>query len=86
MSAKVYVLACRRHYTMEDKNPFIPIDLDQYTLHTHTPMKRQDYINKIKSKVKDPLTKRLRYTSNDAVIDDAVSYYYEELKHNKQIP
>ena len=52
---------------------------------THTPMKSQDYINKIKSKVKDPLTKRLRYTSNDAVIDDAVSYYYEELKHSKQI-
>ena len=61
------------------------MDLDQYTLHTHTPMKRQDYINKIKEKMKDPITKRKKYTSDDAVIDDAVFYYFDELKHSGRL-
>ena len=53
--------------------------------HTHTTMKRKDYINKIKEKMKDPITKRKKYTSDDAVIDDAVFYYFDELKHSGRL-
>ena len=45
----------------------------------------KDFLNKIKEKMKDPITKRKKYVNNDAVIDDAVTYYYEELKHSKQL-
>ena len=45
----------------------------------------KDFINKIKNKMKDPLTKRKRYTNGDGVIDDAVAYYYQELSHSKQL-
>ena len=48
-------------------------------------MKRKDYINKIKEKMKDPITKRKKYTSDDAVIDDAVFYYFDELKHSGRL-
>ena len=49
------------------------------------PFKRKDYINKIKEKMKDPITKRKKYTSDDAVIDDAVFYYFDELKHSGRL-
>ena len=42
-------------------------------------------INKIKEKMKDPITKRKKYTSDDAVIDDAVFYYFDELKHSGRL-
>ena len=45
----------------------------------------KDFINKIKDKMKDPITKRKKYSNGDAVIDDAVTYYYDELKHSKQL-
>ena len=50
-------------------------------------MKQQtkDFINKIKDKMKDPITKRKKYSNGDAVLDDAIAYYYEELKHSKQL-
>ena len=66
----------------------VAIEVLNHTHITHkTTMKQQtkDFINKIKDKMKDPITKRKKYSNGDAVLDDAVAYYYDELKHSKQL-
>ncbi len=44
----------------------------------------QRQITEIKTRFKDPVTKKPAYKNDQEVRDDAVKYFYEELKNNKQ--
>ena len=45
----------------------------------------QRQIQEIKSRFKDPVTKKPAYKSDQEVRDDAVKYFYEELKNQRLI-
>tara|TARA_Y100000401_G_scaffold110948_1_gene108663 strand:+ start:2091 stop:2243 length:153 start_codon:yes stop_codon:yes gene_type:complete len=42
-------------------------------------------LNQIKTKVKDPVTKKPRYKNSDAVIEEALEVLYAHLKTTKQL-
>ena len=45
----------------------------------------QRQITEIKSRFKDPVTKKPAYKNDQEVRDDAVKYFYEELKSQRLI-
>ena len=45
----------------------------------------QRQIQEIKSRFKDPVTKKPAYKNDKEVRDDAIKYFYEELKNQRLI-